>query len=392
MNIVCIPYHDWRKIEMEGYRTRDAHIIEHFSKNNNVEKLLIVNRPITLTEIILKRKKLSINGKIVFKGKQFKLYEIKPKLYVLDFISADIIKPLIQKKKWFIHSYGKVALKNAFSKCQDFLGIKESVLLSQNIFSVDFVANVSARLKAFDAWDNFVLFPDNASIANELKGSYSRFVSATNFWTTNAGKNKIYFKEHYQIKECHLIKNGVDIERFQKKYSLPSDMNNIPGPIIGFGGKITHLFNFDYFNYCTEKNLDKNFVIVGQVLDSSVFSKIKKATNVFYLGDKHYDEYPAYVTNFDTGIVPYVTNHLEHGADSIKVYEYLAAGLKVVGTAAAGMDQLQKYLSIAHTKEEFAHLVNIAPDSPNIKFQLPPFYTWSYKASQFIDLFNEHFK
>ena len=56
MNLAVIPYHDWRKILIEGSRTRDAHFINHFQKSEEIEKLIIINRPITIPELILKKR------------------------------------------------------------------------------------------------------------------------------------------------------------------------------------------------------------------------------------------------------------------------------------------------------------------------------------------------
>ena len=55
MNILIAPFHDWRKILLEGYRTRDAKLIEELSKNKK-NIILLVNRPTTLLEILLKEK------------------------------------------------------------------------------------------------------------------------------------------------------------------------------------------------------------------------------------------------------------------------------------------------------------------------------------------------
>ncbi|MEH6408839.1 MAG: glycosyltransferase, partial [Leeuwenhoekiella sp.] len=236
--------------------------------------------------------------------------------------------------------------------------------------------------------DNFVLFPENKIIEKQLRLAYQKFADLSNTWTTNSNKNISFYKENYSLKNCHLVKNGVDIDVFKSKYAKPDDLVQFDGPIVGFGGKITHLFDYELFNYCVEKNKDKVFIIVGQILDKNVFSHIKFESNVHYLGDKTYSEYPAYVTNFDIGIIPYVTNHLEHGADSIKVYEYLAAGILVVGTAAAGMTDLSEYLYVASNKEDFSHylnegLKNITSEENKI---LPDSHTWAHKAEQIVNI------
>lgn len=380
MNITCIPYHDWRKIQIEGSRTRDSHIISHLRKNDDVDCLLIVNRPITLLELILKKKRQRIDGELLYKEKNVYLYQLDAKTYLYDYISHDNLGLLLKGKSWFFKSFEDTYFLDGYLKCLDFLKIKSDVIYSQNIFSSGFV-KMNQLPSVFDAWDNFLLFPDNKKYEIAFRNAYQSLAESAKIWTTNSIKNIEFYKKHYNVEDCSLIKNGVDISRFQKIYDIPEDLKGLGAPIVGFGGKITHLFNTDFFNYATLNNPDKVFVLVGQILDKAVFKRIIMRDNVFYLGDKNYLDYVSYVTNFDIGIIPYVTDHLEHGADTIKMYEYLASGLQVVGTMGAGMGDMDRYISVAHTKEDFSNSIK-SKKCVKQNFSLPDFYTWKHKTNE----------
>ncbi|MDR6940553.1 hypothetical protein [Mucilaginibacter pocheonensis] len=386
MNILCIPYHDWRKIEDEGSRTRDSHVIQHLVSNTSVDNVIVLNRPITYSEIFFKRKRLKLTGEVIYQDKEAKIYKVSNKLYVFDYLSHDLLGPILEKKGWFFEGFANDEFINSFNKALAFLNLKIDILFSQNVFSAGFAAKYASPT-VFDGWDNFLLFPENKSIAGKLTNAYQTFADCADVWVTNSLKNIAYYEQHFNLKECILIKNGADFEKFKKKYEVPNDLKQIKGPIIGFGGKITHLFNYEYFNYCVENNRDKSFVILGQILDKNVFKQIKIGKNVHYLGDKHYKEYPAYVTNFNVGIIPYVNDHLEHGADTIKVYEYLAAGLGVVGTQGAGMNELSDFIYVANSKEEFSSLIAKALVNKK-EVDLPKEYTWEYKTNSLLDIFN----
>ncbi len=75
---------------------------------------------------------------------------------------------------------------------------------------------------------------------------------------------------------------------------------------------------------------------------------------MFFLGDKNYAIYPSYVANFDICIVPYNINGGQHGGDSIKAYEYLLTGKKIVGTNGNGLQDLEKHLYLAENPKEFS--------------------------------------
>lgn len=387
MNIVCIPFHDWRKIEEEGSRTRDSHLINHFRNNKKVKKVLIVNRPSSYPELVVHKKKIKIEGEVILSKGNLKLYKISDKTFVLDYITYDIFSPILEKRLWIFKSFGYNKFIQFYLECIDFLNIVDYNVFTNNIFSINFVKKIKSNNIIFDAYDNLIFFPHIAPIKKEVLQSYNDFKDVCKFWTTNSKKNVNYYKEHYGQENCFLVKNGVDIEVFQKKYNTPQDMLSIKKPIIGFGGKITHLFDYNLFNYCIENNPDKNFVIVGQILNKEVFNKIKKTSNLFYLGDKKYTQYLSYVTNFDVGIIPYVTNDLESGVDSIKVYEYIAAGLNAVGTKGGGMPDISDYLFISNNEVEFSENLDKAINSKR-DINLPEYHTWSSKSDEIIRLMN----
>lgn len=384
MNIVCIPYHDWRKINKEGARTRDAHFIHHLSHNERVEKTLIINRPTTHLEIFMKKNQ-PIQGEVLLKKGGLALYKVNDRLFILDYISMDIPGQFLMKKKWFFKAFGFQKLQSFFKECLSHLNIQSYDIVCQNIFAYQFVANNNDVKSVFDAWDNFLQFPDNKNIETELTAAYADLKENASFWITNSIKNIEYFQSKFNVSKITLIKNGVDFELFQKTYPQPDDIKSISNPIIGFGGKISHLFDYELFNYCLNAHPDKNFVVVGQILSEDVFNKIDKKPNFHYLGDKHYSEYPAYVTNFDVGIIPYVNNHLDSGADSIKAYEYLAAGLSAIGSQGAGMKDLSEYLFVAENREEFSALISEAVANKR-EIKLPTEHSWASKTKHLLNL------
>ena len=188
-----------------------------------------------------------------------------------------------------------------------------------------------------------------------------------------------------------LIKNGVDPEKFHKIVNkIPDDLKRIKKPIIGFGGKITHLIDVDLLNQVVAKNMDKSFVVIGQKLDKEIFKKIQQSPNFHYLGDKHYNEYLNYVQNFDICIVPYiVVKEKQTGANTIKVYEYLAAGKRVVGTNGNGLEDLKEHVFIAKDADEFSSFLQENSPKQKTKIDLKE-HSWNYKTKMLIELIKDN--
>ena len=391
MNILIVPFHDWRKILLEGFRTRDSHFIEELNKNKNNIKV-VINRPTTFVEIFLKRKKNLIKGKIIFSKPNFRLYELEENLYLIDYISPNFFGQIANTYKWFVKAYGHEKYISFVNDAINYLGIQDNfILLNQNIFAYKLTEKLNPKISVFDAWDNFMKFNVYHNILSEIKKGYQSYSKKADFWITNSKDNVIDFEQDYMPRQINLITNGLDITRFvaEKKSSTPKDMIKIKRPIVGFGGKITQLIDVDLLNDTMKLSPQKSFVFVGQILDKNIYDKIDKLDNFYYLGDKHYNEYPNYVKNFDICIVPYVVSkEKKSGANSIKVYEYLATGKKVVGTASNGLEDLKDHVYIVKNGQEFALALN---ETLNNKTLIDVnTHSWKKKIEQFTILLNEH--
>lgn len=385
MNLVVVPFHDWRKILLEGSRTRDSHFIEEFRKRQ--DKVIIVNRPTTLVELVIKKKLNLVKGKVVYAKGNFRLIQISKKTYIIDYISYDVVGQITKKHKWFFKKYGDNKFKKFIETSLDLLEVKKNYyLLNQNIFASKLSEQLTPKKSIFDAWDNFMKFDVYSDIKSEIKRSYHKFADICDVWTTNSRDNISEFKKQYGFSKINLIANGVNVQRFiGPATSTPKDLSKIKKPIIGFGGKISHLLDVDLINETIKKSPQLSFVFIGQILDKKVFDAIAKQPNFHYLGDKHYDIYPDYVKNFDICIVPYIIDeNKKSGANTIKVYEYLATNKKVLGTLSNGLEGLKDYVYIVNDSNDF---VKELKDKKNHKNQINlKLHSWETKTKKIVDL------
>tara|TARA_R110000868_G_scaffold141082_5_gene357221 strand:+ start:237 stop:1400 length:1164 start_codon:yes stop_codon:yes gene_type:complete len=357
MNLIIIPFHDWRKSQNEGFRTRDVHFIKALSENKSVENILVVNRPSTWLELLYKRSDKNVKGEQLLSNRNFTLTKVGSKIYVADYHSRDIFNQIKKKHLWFIQKYNDPKYIKFINTCCLELNMENSALIIQNIFSYKLGVNLVAKCKLFDAWDNFLKFPAYKNIKYYLKEGYKELSNHVPIWITNSEENISFYKSEFGPKNIYLMKNGVKVDFLTNNSEVPKDLASIPRPIIGFGGKITYLLNYNLINFITQDNPKSSFVFVGQILDKKVYNKIEKRKNVFFLGDKNYSIYPRYVSNFDICIVPYNINEGQHGGDSMKAYEYLLTGKKVVGTNGNGLQDLKEYLYLAENPKEFSDLL-----------------------------------
>jgi hypothetical protein len=387
MNLIIIPFHDWRKSESEGFRTRDVHFIKSLSKNRKTEKILVVNRPTTWLELLYKKQRKKLDGKVIYRKEEFTLTQVNENTFITDYCSWDVINQFRKRHLWFVEKYTDLGYVNFINDCCKRLQLDECCLITQNVFSYKLAIKLEADRKLFDAWDNFLKFPAYKKIQKKIEIGYNTLSKNINIWVTNSQENITFFKSKFNPSYISLVKNGVKTNFISEVVEPPEDLKKIRRPIVGFGGKISYLINYELINYLSLNNPEVSFVFVGQILDKRVYNNIIKRKNIFFLGDKHYSIYPNYVQNFDACIIPYNINEGQHGGDSIKAYEYLLTNKKVIGTKGNGLLGLKDHLYLVNTPEEFSkELKNLENKKPRINIKD---HSWESKAIFLLKILRE---
>lgn len=384
VDLVVIPFHDWRKVQREGTRTRDAHLIKRCIAHPGVGRVVIVNRPMSLPEMIYKRAKWRTEGTLMAAKHNSQLVQIDERAYVIDFRAGDLITPVLKRKNWFFSAYIKTGFLKAIDKYLRRLNITEFDTISFSIFAAALSEQLGGRRKAFDAWDNFLRFAGHERYYEGFRQAYRSYAEHCDFWSTNSVSNQEFYEAEFGVKDCQLIRNGVDIKLFGQRHEVPHDLKSLPRPLAGVGAKITHLLDTDLINRMVASNPDVTFVLVGQKLNKDIFKRIRKAKNFHYLGDKSYHDYIAYVRAFDVCLIPYVVGDREHGQDTIKFYEYLAADRPIVTTANEGITDEYENVFVAADHEEFCAMIPRALAAPPVKNDLSETLTWRHKADQLL--------
>jgi glycosyltransferase involved in cell wall biosynthesis len=129
------------------------------------------------------------------------------------------------------------------------------------------------------------------------------------------------------------LDHGVDVELFRPlpPEAVPADLAAIPGPRIGFFGKLRdRLVDYELLARVARAIPEASIVLIGPAEDS--FDALAALPNVHYLGPRPYGDIPAYGCGFDVAVMPWRDNEWIRNANPIKLKEYLALGLPVVST------------------------------------------------------------
>ena len=155
-------------------------------------------------------------------------------------------------------------------------------------------------------------------------------------------------------RNCFLVQNGVDFELFRHGFSFPKEAP----VVIGFVGTIASRIDFEILEAIAEHFPSAKLVIVGRVafdgrpVDEEV-ARLKRYSNVEFTGAQPAEKLPDYLKTFHLGIIPNIKNAQTAAVYPMKINEYLAAGIPVVTTDFAPLDEFLDVITVAHSTAEF---------------------------------------
>ena len=132
--------------------------------------------------------------------------------------------------------------------------------------------------------------------------------------------------------QVHVFQYGFNREVFARVGDrLPADLAPIPRPILGYVGGVHQHVDQDLLAKVARAHSDKSLVMVGPL--QTEVNRLQGLPNVHFLGQKRYEELPAYINRFDLGLIPYALNDYTRTVFPTKLNEYLILGKPVVSTS-----------------------------------------------------------
>lgn len=390
MNIIMVPFHDYKKWKKEGFRTRDAHVCEHFSRDNKIDKILVINRPTSLAEIILKREPWKTpEGEVEYKTNRVQLSKMSENVWCLDIFLLDFFKVAIQKKMWWFTAFNYIKVTSAIKEALEYLEMTDSILLLQNPMAIGVAKNIKYQKFVFDAIDNWLYHPQMPN-KELIKENYEYVDKNADLIMT---VSEALMKTFPNNKNIHWIPNGVDVDYFAK---AKKEFRSV-GKVIGYVGKIQDRVDFGLVEECLKEFPKEKFVFLGPVYSQNdVVNKLQSQySNIEFTGDIHYSKLPDAMKEFDITIIPHKVDQFTESMNPLKLYEYLAAGKPVVTTGVAGTSAISSYVYISEEKTMFVNNLKTLIDDASsfsadeIARSIPDECQWNSRKSEMIKLISE---
>lgn len=254
---------------------------------------------------------------------------------------------------------GEVAgfLKSCDALRKDF-EVEKFTLLVQQPFWWPLVSHMQQGHVVYDCLDHHVGF--HADPNQRLTEMERQLINAANavVATSAALVEKIQ-----RTRECHLIRNGCEYDRFSGERREKSSSR----PIIGYVGAVSEWFDGQLLLDIAKARPDWQFDIYGAIVNADV-AGCRSLANVKFFGEISYEKVPAVVAHFDVCIIPFKLNALTMATNPVKVYEYLASGRPVISTALPELADMEEFdVFCANNVREFICKTELAlgiADSP----------------------------
>ncbi len=215
------------------------------------------------------------------------------------------------------------------------------------------ILRIADYSKGFNAVSD-VQFNAEINIANK--------VDAVIYTAKNLKEKYADIKDKSKMK---YVPNGIDLDFFKAAdRSLPQELEDIPEPRAIYVGAIHDWFDVDLVYYCAKNLPNYSFIIIGP--EQKDLSLLKKLKNIHILGSIPYAKIPEFLYNCQVGIIPFSVKdypELVNSINPLKMYEYLACGLKVVSVEWEQIKDMSGIINLVTTKDEFVNAIEHGDNS-----------------------------
>ncbi|WP_426230519.1 UDP-galactopyranose mutase [Pararhizobium sp. DWP3-4] len=231
------------------------------------------------------------------------------------------------------HGWNESDREKALSKLLDDLltlnNATRPILWFYTPMMYNFARHVDAAAVVYDCMDelaNFKFAP------LRLKETEAALIARADVVFT--GGHSLYEAKRHLHDNIHPFPSSVDVNHFQaarRDRKEPSDQGSVTGPKLGYYGVIDERLDLALIGAVAKSRPNMSFILIGPV--AKIASEdLPKASNIHYLGQKRYDELPAYLSGWDAALMPFAMNEATKFISPTKTPEYLAAGRPVVST------------------------------------------------------------
>ena len=209
---------------------------------------------------------------------------------------------------------------------------------------------IEYSLLIYDCIDNYSEYENYAYYKDYMDENEEKILNLSDLVLVNS--NGLYHEKKKINENTYILSNGFDKEQFSLTYqhTIPEDIP-VGNVIVGYYGPIISFFDITLIKSAAEKYKGAKFVLVGRV-DTDI-SALLDLNNIIFIGNKSDNHLAEYLYHFDLAIVPYKKNKPIDCLNSYNLYEYIAAGKRVLATNLPDAERFKGIIEIEDNPERF---------------------------------------
>lgn len=188
------------------------------------------------------------------------------------------------------------------------------------------------------------------------------------------------------------LPNAVDADLFldiHEEVPVPLELKGVSHPILTFiGGLSEWAHDWDLLDKIATLRPEWTILLIGGLsVGSTILKMLDGHSNILCLGQRPYQELPAYLIHSDLCFLFYRLCRKNNTGNSQKLFLYLASGKPVISTRSADMQTYSEYVSLVDNPTDFVAAVeealrNDSPDKVRFRKKMARENSWDARIKQ----------
>jgi glycosyltransferase involved in cell wall biosynthesis len=243
------------------------------------------------------------------------------------------------------------------------LGVRHPLLWLFHPSLADEVGRWGEQLAIYHLVDEYTAYTRNASVQQSLAADERELLARVDMVLVTS--QKLLESKSALHSRVFLVPNGVDYRAFANARP-DAELLRLPRPVLGYVGALKGKIDFALLRKVAEANPDATLLLVGPRdagVDEEEWQALVARPNVHFTGVRPVADVPGVVAACDVGLLPYRRMPWTEHINSLKLNEYLAAGLPVVAIDLPMVAEARDLLHVARDEDEFVRRVREVRDS-----------------------------
>lgn len=168
--------------------------------------------------------------------------------------------------------------------------------------------------------------------------------------------------------QSYLVRNGVNFGLFNRGFRPEAPQGSRPQ--IAYLGSVDDRLDWGLLKGLARRMPEVDFVFTGRIQKNASPELLKGFPNVKLQGACPPEQLPSVLAQSAAGIIPFRKNRFTENIYPLKINEYLAAGLPVVMTGFAPLEEFAEVATVADDAPSFAQALEVALHADSLQRRL----------------------